>query len=135
LEFRIDMESTLAGLTSILGVNAVVISDMAGNKTYSWYRTDLDKRDVKVTGEEILRMLQSSKGFGKNSNIGGLVNVIIRGFEGVAVLAPLGDSFVLYVSADRRANLALLLVRIRRVSESLIKILGGRSFGGAGIGP
>lgn len=135
LEFRSDMESTLVGLTSLLGVNAVLISDTAGNKTYSWYRTDLDKRDVKVTGEELLRMLQLSKGFGVNSNIGGLANVIVRGPKGVAILAPLGDSFILYVSADRRANLALLLVRIRRVSEQLLKMLGGRPFGGVEVGP
>ncbi len=135
MEFRSSVESTLAGLTSLLGVNAVLISDASGNETYSWYRTDLDKRDVKVTGEELLRILQLSKTFGANSNIGGLAHAIIRGPNGVAVLAPLGESFILYVSADRRANLALLLVRIRRAVEQLLKILGGSPIGGVSTGP
>jgi len=135
LEFKEDMETTLAGLTSLLGVNAVLISDREGSKTYSWYRTDLDKRDVRVAGEELLRMLQVSQGFGVNSNIGGLANIIVRGPKGVAILAPVGESFILYVSADKRANLALLLVRIRRAVERLLRMLGGGPVGGVSIGP
>jgi predicted regulator of Ras-like GTPase activity (Roadblock/LC7/MglB family) len=135
LEFRKDIEDTLAGLTSLLGVNAVLISDRDGNQTYSWYRTDLDKRDVRVTGEELLRVREVSQGFGINSNIGGMTNIIVRGPKGVAILSPVGDSFILYVSADRRANLALLLVRIRRAVDQLLKILGGGPFGGVGVGP
>jgi len=135
LEFRKDIEDILAGLTSLLGVNAVLISDRDGNQTYSWYRTDLDKRDVKVTGEGLLRMREISQGFGINSNIGGMANIIVRGPKGVAILSPVGDSFILYVSADRRANLALLLVRIRRAVDQLLKILGGGPFGEVGVGP
>ncbi|HIE23759.1 MAG TPA: hypothetical protein EYP68_05975 [Candidatus Korarchaeota archaeon] len=135
MEFRKDIEDILAGLTSLLGVNAVLISDRDGNQTYSWYRTDLDKRDVKVTGEGLLRMREISQGFGINSNIGGMANIIVRGPKGVAILSPVGDSFILYVSADRRANLALLLVRIRRAVDQLLKILGGGPFGEVGVGP
>ncbi|HDD69428.1 MAG TPA: hypothetical protein ENG61_03620 [Candidatus Korarchaeota archaeon] len=130
MEFRKNMETTLAGLTSLLGVNAVIISDMEGNKAYSWYRTDLDKRDIRTSGEELVSMLKFSQALGVNSNIGGLTNVIVRGSRGVAILAPLRDSFILFVSADQRANLALLLVRIRRAAERLMGILGGERLGG-----
>lgn len=135
MEFRKNMETMLAGLTSLLGVNAVIISDMECNKIYSWYRTDLDKRDIQTSGEELVRMLQFSQDLGAKSNIGGLTNVIVRGSKGVAILAPLRDSFILFVSADQRANLALLLVRIRRTVGRLIEILGGEELGGkAGFG-
>lgn len=135
MESRSEVEKAVSGLTSLLGVNAVLVMDSRGEITYKWYRTELDMRDVKVTGEELSNMLRISREFSDNSNIGGLSNLVARGPNGVAVIELIGDTHLLYISADRRANLALLLVRTRRASEQLLRILGGASFGGPSPGP
>jgi len=119
-----DIASVVRDLSSLYGVNSVVVLNSEGEKIYSWHRTEADQRRFQLSGKDIKDTFDINKEFIRLAGGDQLRNVILRGRENIAVIEQSG-SVIVFAFTDMRANLALLLIRVRRVAENLAKRFGG----------
>lgn len=119
-----DIAGVVRDLSSLYGVNSVVVLNSEGKEIYSWYRTEGDRRRFQLSGKDIKDTFNINKEFIRLAGGDQLRNVILRGRENIAVIER-SKNVIVFAFTDMRANLALLLIRVRRVAENLAKRSGG----------
>jgi predicted regulator of Ras-like GTPase activity (Roadblock/LC7/MglB family) len=110
------VESSLVEITSLLGVSALLIVDENGDVQHQWYRTLLDRSRIEVTGPDITELTKTSVNFVGRIGGGILDNMILRSENSTVLIQAAGRS-TLFIFSDKRANLALLLIRAKRVGS------------------
>jgi len=121
-----EIARVVKDLSSLYGVNSIVILNSEGKGVYSWHRTDADRRRFRLSERTIKDMLDRAVEFVRLAGGDQVRNIIFRGRENMTVIEHL-ENIIVFAFADMRANLALLLIRVRRVAENLVKMFGGTS--------
>jgi predicted regulator of Ras-like GTPase activity (Roadblock/LC7/MglB family) len=112
----VGIEGIISEITSLLGVSAVLIVDENGEVEHQWYRTLLDRSRVEVSGPEIKQLVDLSVNFVSRIGGGSADNMILRS-ENSTVLIQGASKRTLFIYSDKRANLALLMIRAKRVAQ------------------
>jgi len=111
-----QVDSTIVEITSLLGVSALLVVDENGDVQHQWYRTLLDRSRIEVTGADITELTKATVGFVGRIGGGILDNIILRSENSTVLIQAAGRS-TLFIFSDKRANLALLLIRAKRVAS------------------
>jgi predicted regulator of Ras-like GTPase activity (Roadblock/LC7/MglB family) len=110
------IEGIILEITSLLGVSALLIVDENGEVEHQWYRTLLDRSKIEVTGIDIKQLVDLAMNFISRIGGGGADNMILRS-ENSTVLIQGAYKRTIFIYADKRANLALLMIRAKRVAQ------------------
>jgi predicted regulator of Ras-like GTPase activity (Roadblock/LC7/MglB family) len=112
------IETIISEITSLLGVSALLIVDENGNVEHQWYRTLLDRSRLEVTGTEIKGLVDDTVNFVSRVGGGAADNMILRS-ENSTILIQAAYRRTIFIYSDKRANLALLMIRAKRVSQMI----------------
>jgi predicted regulator of Ras-like GTPase activity (Roadblock/LC7/MglB family) len=112
------IESIISEITSLLGVSALLIVDENGDVEHQWYRTLLDRSRLEVTGAEIKQLVDLTASFINRVGGGAADNMILRS-ESSTTLIQAAYKRTIFVYSDKRANLALLMIRAKRVAQMI----------------
>jgi predicted regulator of Ras-like GTPase activity (Roadblock/LC7/MglB family) len=112
----VSMEGVMTEITSLLGVSALLVVDENGEVEHQWYRTLLDRSRIEVTGTDIKELTDQTLRFGERIGGGQLDNMILRS-ENSTILIQTASKKTLFIFSDKRANLALLMIRAKRVAQ------------------
>jgi predicted regulator of Ras-like GTPase activity (Roadblock/LC7/MglB family) len=112
------IETIISEITSLLGVSALLIVDENGNVEHQWYRTLLDRSRLEVTGTEIKGLVDDTVNFVSRVGGGAADNMILRS-ENSTILIQAAYKRTIFIYSDKRANLALLMIRAKRVSQMI----------------
>ncbi len=110
------IEGIITEITSLLGVSALLIVDENGDVEHQWYRTLLDRSRIEVTGVDIKELVESTVRFISRIGGGALDNMILRS-ENSTILIQGAYKKTIFTFSDKRANLALLMIRSKRVAQ------------------
>jgi predicted regulator of Ras-like GTPase activity (Roadblock/LC7/MglB family) len=110
------IEGIITEITSLLGVSALLIVDENGEVEHQWYRTLLDRSRIEVTGVDIKELVESTVRFISRIGGGALDNMILRS-ENSTILIQGAYKKTIFIFSDKRANLALLMIRSKRVAQ------------------
>nr|MDO8100024.1 hypothetical protein [Candidatus Njordarchaeota archaeon] len=110
------IDSAMPEITSLLGVSALLVVDENGDVQHQWYRTLLDRSRIEVTGVDVTELTKATVGFVGRIGGGVLDNIILRSEISTVLIQAAGRS-TLFIFSDKRANLALLLIRAKRVAS------------------
>jgi predicted regulator of Ras-like GTPase activity (Roadblock/LC7/MglB family) len=110
------IEGIITEITSLLGVSALLIVDENGEVEHQWYRTLLDRSRIEVTGVDIKELVESTVRFINRIGGGALDNMILRS-ENSTILIQGAYKKTIFIFSDKRANLALLMIRSKRVAQ------------------
>jgi predicted regulator of Ras-like GTPase activity (Roadblock/LC7/MglB family) len=114
----VGIEGIISEITSLLGVSALLIVDENGNVEHQWYRTLLDRSRLEVTGTEIKALVDDTVNFVSRVGGGSADNMILRS-ENSTILIQAAYRRTIFIYSDKRANLALLMIRAKRVSQMI----------------
>jgi predicted regulator of Ras-like GTPase activity (Roadblock/LC7/MglB family) len=112
----VNIDSVISEITSLLGVSALLIVDENGEVEHQWYRTLLDRSRIEVTGVDIKELTDRAFNFIGQIGGGQLDNMILRS-ESSTILIQAASKKTLFTFSDKRANLALLMIRSKRVAQ------------------
>jgi predicted regulator of Ras-like GTPase activity (Roadblock/LC7/MglB family) len=112
----LSIEGVIAEVTSLLGVSSLLIVDENGEVEHQWYRTLLDRSRIEVTGPDVKELSDQTIRFVQRIGGGQLDNMILRS-ENSTILVQAASKKTLFIFSDKRANLALLLIRAKRVAQ------------------
>jgi predicted regulator of Ras-like GTPase activity (Roadblock/LC7/MglB family) len=112
----VSIEGVITEVTSLLGVSALLIVDENGEVVHQWYRTLLDRSRIEVTGVDIKELSDQTLRFVERIGGGQLDNMILRS-ENSTILIQAASKKTLFIFSDKRANLALLMIRAKRVAQ------------------
>ena len=112
------IEGIISEITSLLGVSALLIVNESGDVEHQWYRTLLDRSRLEVTGPEIKELVDSTVNFISRVGGGAADNMILRS-ENSTILIQAANKRTIFVYSDKRANLALLMIRAKRVAQMI----------------
>jgi predicted regulator of Ras-like GTPase activity (Roadblock/LC7/MglB family) len=112
------IEGIISEITSLLGVSALLIVDENGDVEHQWYRTLLDRSRMEVTGPEIKQLVDSTVQFISRIGGGAADNMILRS-ESSTILIQGAYKRTIFIYSDKRANLALLMIRAKRVAQMI----------------
>lgn len=115
----VNVEGVMSEVTSLLGVSAVLIVDENGEVIHQWYRTLLDRSRMEIGGSEIRDLVKSTVDFVGRLGGGAMDNMILRS-DTSTVLVQIAGKQALFIFADKRANLALLIIRAKRVAQIIL---------------
>ena len=111
-----SIDGVITEVTSLLGVSALLLVDENGEVEHQWYRTLLDRSRIEVTGADIRELTDQTLRFGQRIGGGQLDNMNLRS-ENSTILIQTASRKTLFIFSDKRANLALLLIRAKRVAQ------------------
>jgi predicted regulator of Ras-like GTPase activity (Roadblock/LC7/MglB family) len=111
-----SIEGIISEVTSLLGVSALLLVDENGEVEHQWYRTLLDRSRIEVTGTDVKELTDQTLRFGQRIGGGQLDNMILRS-ENSTILIQIASRRTLFIFSDKRANLALLMIRAKRVAQ------------------
>lgn len=111
-----SIDAVITEVTSLLGVSALLLVDENGEVEHQWYRTLLDRSRIEVTGTDVKELTDQTLRFGQRIGGGQLDNMILRS-ENSTILIQIASRKTLFIFADKRANLALLMIRSKRVAQ------------------
>lgn len=112
------IEGIISEITSLLGVSSLLIVDENGDVEHQWYRTLLDRSRIEVTGVDIKELVDSTVRFISRIGGGALDNMILRS-ENSTILIQGAYKRTIFIFSDKRANLALLMIRAKRVAQMI----------------
>lgn len=112
------IEGIISEITSLLGVSALLIVDENGEVEHQWYRTLLDRSRIEVTGLDIKQLVDSTINFINRIGGGTPDNMILRS-ENSTILIQGAYRKTIFIYSDKRANLALLMIRAKRVAQMI----------------
>jgi predicted regulator of Ras-like GTPase activity (Roadblock/LC7/MglB family) len=110
------IEGIISEITSLLGVSALLIVDENGEVEHQWYRTLLDRSRIEVSGSEIKELVDATMHFIGRVGGGATDNMILRS-ENATILIQAAYKKTIFIYSDKRANLALLMIRAKRVAQ------------------
>lgn len=111
-----SIDSVITEITSLLGVSALLLVDENGEVEHQWYRTLLDRSRIEVTGADVKELTDQTLRFSQRIGGGQLDNMILRS-ENSTILIQMTSRKTLFIFSDKRANLALLMIRAKRVAQ------------------
>jgi predicted regulator of Ras-like GTPase activity (Roadblock/LC7/MglB family) len=112
------IEGIISEITSLLGVSALLIVDENGEVEHQWYRTLLDRSRIEVTGPDIKQLVDTTVNFISRIGGGAPDNMILRS-ENSTILIQGAYKRTIFTYSDKRANLALLMIRAKRVAQMI----------------
>jgi predicted regulator of Ras-like GTPase activity (Roadblock/LC7/MglB family) len=134
------LESAIRELTSLTGVSALLVVDEKGEIRNQWYRTLLDRSKLNVAGVDINELTKAAMNFiGRiggvmldsiifNSDVDSVLTAALRGVvltsnnmilnsDVNTVLIQSAGSSTVFILADKRANIAILAMKAKRVAS------------------